>query len=391
MDGDNLIIGNDNSATLATRLRVQNPDGTDALQLETNGGIGASALRAFNGGGGGLDNGETGVLGQCERGLAGVRGDSSRAFGVYGTSDRSVGVNGLSNRGYGTAGRSQTNAGVAGFSADAPGVLGQSGNGVGVRGSSEGRFGVGVMGTTDRGSGLFGHSLFDIGVNGQSSLGTGVRGIGGGGTDEEGVPFPNCVGVYGEAPFGIGIYGVTSDGPNGGVAGKFDGPVIVNGALTVLGAKSAAVRHPDGSHRRLYSVESPESWFEDFGTAKLKRGIAEVKLRPDFAKLVRRDDYHIFLTPLGDSQGLYVSRKSSAGFQIREQQGGTSSLAFSYRIVARRKDIDGRRLEKVNIPRARRVTGNPKLTDKELRVQFTPPELPRLLKKRRTAKRSSSK
>jgi len=31
------------------------------------------------------------------------------------------------------------------------------------------------------------------------------------------------------------------------------------------GPKSAAVPHPDGTLRRLYCVESPESWFEDFG------------------------------------------------------------------------------------------------------------------------------
>ena len=45
----------------------------------------------------------------------------------------------------------------------------------------------------------------------------------------------------------------------------------------------AAVSHPDGSHRLLYSLESPESWFEDFGEARLVDGKAEVRLDPDFA------------------------------------------------------------------------------------------------------------
>jgi hypothetical protein len=153
--------------------------------------------------------------------------------------------------------------------------------------------------------------------------------------------------------------------------------VLVNGSFTVLGGpKSAAVRHPDGSHRRLYSVESPESWFEDFGAGKLKKGRAEVKLDRDFAVLVRRNDYHVFLTPLADSQGLYVSKKSPSSFEVREQQGGTSSITFSYRVVARRKDIEGRRLEKVKVPRTVRVSGKPLLSDEELSTRLTPPQRP---------------
>jgi len=50
-----------------------------------------------------------------------------------------------------------------------------------------------------------------------------------------------------------------------------------------LRAKSAAVLHPDGTHRRLYCVESPDSWFEDFGEAPLECGEATVTLDPDFA------------------------------------------------------------------------------------------------------------
>jgi hypothetical protein len=93
-------------------------------------------------------------------------------------------------------------------------------------------------------------------------------------------------------------------------------------------------------------MESPESWFEDFGTQKLVKGRAEVTIDPKFAAVVR-GEYHIFLTPYGDSNGLYVARRSRRGFLVREQEGGTKSLVFSYRIVARRKDIAGTRFEKV--------------------------------------------
>ena len=47
----------------------------------------------------------------------------------------------------------------------------------------------------------------------------------------------------------------------------------------------------------------------------------------------------MFLTPEGDCKGLYVQDKRGASFEVRELQGGSSSIAFSYRIVAKRKDI----------------------------------------------------
>jgi hypothetical protein len=34
-----------------------------------------------------------------------------------------------------------------------------------------------------------------------------------------------------------------------------------------------------------------------------------------------------------------VRRKSAASFEVRELMGGKSGIAFSYRIVGRRKDI----------------------------------------------------
>src|SRR5262249_5163737 len=99
------------------------------------------------------------------------------------------------------------------------------------------------------------------------------------------------------------------------------------------------VPFPDGSQRVLHCMESPEHWFEDFGTARLKNGRAVVSLDPDFAKVIKRGDYHVFLTPRGDCRGLGVRRQGGASFEVRELQGGRSSVAFSYRIVGSRKDI----------------------------------------------------
>src|SRR5262249_26347515 len=118
--------------------------------------------------------------------------------------------------------------------------------------------------------------------------------------------------------------------------GIFLGDVLVNGTLTA-NAKNSVVTFPDRTQRVLHCMESPEHWFEDFGTAKLKRGRTVVKLDADFARLIQRD-YRVFLTPEGDCRGLYV-RKSATNFEVREVQGGRSNVAFSYRIVGRRRDI----------------------------------------------------
>ena len=95
-------------------------------------------------------------------------------------------------------------------------------------------------------------------------------------------------------------------------------------------------------------MESPEHWFEDFGTAKLKNGRATVKLDGDFAKTIKRGGYHVFVTPEGECRGLYVRGKTAASFEVREM-GGSSSVVFSYRVVGRRRDITRRRsFEKID-------------------------------------------
>jgi hypothetical protein len=108
---------------------------------------------------------------------------------------------------------------------------------------------------------------------------------------------------------------------------------------------SAAV---DNGQRQvaLYSMASPQSWHEDFGSGQLAGGRTTVALEPTFAQTVStRTDYHVFLTPEGDCRGLYVSGKTPTGFEVRELEGGQSSVAFSYRIVALRRGYENVRLD----------------------------------------------
>jgi hypothetical protein len=126
--------------------------------------------------------------------------------------------------------------------------------------------------------------------------------------------------------------------------------VFVGGAFTVVGGpKSAAVPHPDGSHRRLYCMESPESWFEDFGEASLACGQAEVMLDPDFTAVADTDQYHVFLTQYDEHNDLCATRRSASSF-IVQAKDGASGARFSWRVVAKRKDIAAPRFETVEVP-----------------------------------------
>jgi hypothetical protein len=236
------------------------------------------------------------------------------------------------------------NVGVHGTSRDFSGVAGTSLTRVGVYGQVEAGFALptilhaGVLGAAETQPGVIGFSIENDGVQGQSfSRGSfGVSGRSNSG-----------YGVYGFSNDSVGVFAET--GNPTGYAGFFNGNVAVNGRF-IAASKQAVVPFPDGTQRVLVCMESPEHWFEDFGAAKLTRGRAIVKLDADFAKVIKRD-YRVFITPEGDCRGLYVRRKGAANFEVRELMGGKSSIAFSYRIAGRRKDINGhRRFAKFDMP-----------------------------------------
>jgi hypothetical protein len=99
---------------------------------------------------------------------------------------------------------------------------------------------------------------------------------------------------------------------------------------------------------RLYAVEAADNWFEDAGSGQLASGSATIALDQVFAQTVNGDvDYHVFITPNGDCEGLYVANKTANGFEVHELHGGHSNVAFDYRIMARRKGFEKVRMQDV--------------------------------------------
>jgi len=113
------------------------------------------------------------------------------------------------------------------------------------------------------------------------------------------------------------------------------------------GNKSGIVTTSDFGRRVLYAVESPEVWFEDFGSAQLTDGQARIELDPIFLQTVTISEQHpmkVFVTLTGECNGVFV-KKCVDHFVVRELAGGDSSATFDWRIVAKRKGQEDTRLE----------------------------------------------
>lgn len=331
-----------------------------------------------------------GVLGRCDAGT-GVRATAVTGFGliaesrdragVTGTSVADVGVDArstgshalraVSEVGIGAFGQSRSNSGVQGQSATGVGVLGITEQGVaGVRGFSAAR--PGVFGESGQGVGVLGVSPTHA-VRGMSVGGNAASSIGVGGMSDVGA------GAVGTSTRGIGVVG---HAPRG-TAGLFVGPVVVQGSLQVTGAKSAAIRHADGSHRLVFCVESPQSWLEDFGEAELRGASVKVPLPKDFAPLIKRGDYQVFLSTYGP-ESVYVARRGKDGFEIARlpsAEGKPRPVAVGYRIVGRRADVKAERLPKAKLdlapPTMASVDLPPAKAKRKERVEATLTPLPR--------------
>jgi hypothetical protein len=132
------------------------------------------------------------------------------------------------------------------------------------------------------------------------------------------------------------------------VGGTFDGTcfIDVSGNIDCTGAISGVVSADGGARKvSLYSTQSTENWFEDAGSGQLANGSAHIALDSTFSQTVNTGvGYHVFLTPKGDCEGLYVTNETPQGFDVHELRGGHSAIAFDYRIMAKRAGYENVRL-----------------------------------------------
>jgi hypothetical protein len=212
---------------------------------------------------------------------------------------------------------------------------------------------IGVAGISNNGAGVQGDSN-NIGVAGRSG-----QGAGGWFTGQR-------AGVIGVSDQGYAVVGQSAQG----AAGLFLGRVFVQGSLQVTGAKSAVVKHTDGSHRGLFCVESAESVLQDFGEVTLRGASVFVRFPRDFAPLIKRTKYQVFLTAYGPDV-VYVRRRTRDGFEIARHSPRegvrAKSVVIGYSIVGRRADLKPSRLPKVKLPVSLAMPAIPKILKPEKR------------------------
>jgi hypothetical protein len=281
-------------------------------KLEIDNALSADALNVFN-----SSAGTNAIYGNAQATTGpgvGVYGATfSSAANSYGVLGSTVGTTGAP---IGTYGITQSVTGV--------GVFGQS-----VSESIQGQ----NLGASNKGAGVWG----DGGVGGGASSSIGVLGSADDGAAAEffndsssGYPTVYVAEDSGEAdPF-------LAQGVNGSCS------IDDGGDLSCTGTKNAVVP-VDGGLRivAMSAIESPVNWFEDAGESRLSNGASIVEMDATYLQTVNTGmKYQVFLTPYGDCKGLYVSNRTTNSFEVHELGGGTSSIAFGYRIMAVRKNYE---------------------------------------------------
>jgi hypothetical protein len=280
-------------------------------------------------------------------------------------------VQGLNSSGDGVVGTSNAGDGVNGNST--------ASNKSGVYGSNSANGGYGVFGrnTTDGSTGYLGRVSYGAGGT-SASPANGTAGVYGISQVPASIGTVDAAGVWGDSFAGDGmvatssqnngIVAITADSANQFNVGAFldnqnnnPGDVVMQtfgetvggscsitteGDLFCSGSKSAVVPVDSGTRKvALYAIESPQNWFEDFGSGQLANGSVTIQLESMFAQTVNTGvNYHVYLTPNGDCKGLYITAKTPTSFEVHELGKGTSNVAFDYRIVAERKGYEQIRL-----------------------------------------------
>ena len=110
------------------------------------------------------------------------------------------------------------------------------------------------------------------------------------------------------------------------------------------GAVSTIVEDTNGGKKVMFAAEAPEVLFEDYGTGQLVNGSANIRIDPILSNNIVVDTTHplkVFIQLEGDCNGVFVTNKTANSFTVKELRGGSANVAFSYHIVANRKDDIG--------------------------------------------------
>jgi hypothetical protein len=267
-------------------LIAQSTNGSATFSTSTN----ANGVQAYSSNNDGTNSG-TDNNSSINRGRSGVWGHDDSTDGGRGN----VGVAGSSNNGFGVSGSSTTYIGVQGTATSGAGMSAQVGSGDSVQAIQV------IGGTTDS----FGYSFVAFDSN-----------------QVDKIVFDNAGNAF------------------------FSGQVFTSGSCNI---GCSPINKSPGKRVLSYTPRESIPTMEDVGIAQLVDGHADVHIDAAFANVIdSRAMYMVFLTPEGQSHGLYVAHKSAAGFIVAENDGGRSTIAFDYRIVAKPVGVNSQRLPVVD-------------------------------------------
>ena len=319
----------------------------------------------------------TGVLGKTSQSAGyGVNGANANAdgVGVYGANtapylsnfNNGIGVLGTSLQyfGYGLEGIDSNGNGVRGYSRIGDGVIGETANDYGVIGitSSPNGFSAGVFGfsgapySNGNAIGVYGYTAQQSGY-GVKAANANSQGIALYGRNTAINGGDKGIGVFGESSqldgFGVEGFDTTGTGVGGfvdatnataGIFANYKSGIYDQFAVSTFGqisngSKSTVVPDKNNKQKLMFCAEAPEVLFEDYGSATLVNGKVHINLDSIYAMNVAIDDKHplrVLITLEGDCKGVYVTNKTSTGFDVIELQGGNSNVKFTYEVVANR-------------------------------------------------------
>ncbi len=121
---------------------------------------------------------------------------------------------------------------------------------------------------------------------------------------------------------------------------------VANAGLNrkIAGGGSVSEIIPTPNHGRIILTcpESPEYWYQDYGTVQLVNGVAHVELDPILADIIFvNNDYPIraFCTPVDmlNFNGVAMANRTATGFDLIELNGGNNSGTLEYQLVVKPK------------------------------------------------------
>jgi hypothetical protein len=321
----------------------------------------------------------------------GVEGIGTSGYGLYGKSSTGVGTYGQSSSGFGLKAISATNdalyaantnlgSAIEAVASHGNAIHATTANGIGLSATVTAGIGAFITGPTGIivQSPVAGGNPIDVidDTNRTTFFLNGVGNVTSGATSGTGIDSSTAsgTGAYLHSGNGLGAkivgtndngaditgaaYGVVARAPAGSSGDPFvatdtsanilfyvdgSGNVFYHGSLIQF-AKTRG-----GQQAMGFGSTATTPSLEDVGSAQLVNGQAVVRLNSTFAQVIDlREPYHVFLTPDGDTKGLYVASKSADGFVVRETQNGRGTFAFDYRIVATALGRAGERMALVS-------------------------------------------